>query len=564
MAPAQPRGAPAAREAVLPAAARRGRPAARPTRRGSRRRRPSSGSRRSGYDDPEAALRHLEALTSGVSRTANIQRTLLPAMLGWFADAPEPGRRAVRLPADLRGARVDALVPPDAARRGPGRRAAGHAAGHQPLRHRPAPAGARGRPDARPRRGAGAARRASRCSKEMTSPRAGTTTRSRRSRAVRAVRRRELFRIAAADLLGLVDVAEVGDALTDVTARDARGRAGRGRPGGRGRAARTAADPGGDRRDGPARRRRAELRQRRRRDVRARPAARRRPARTRAGPPRDVANELRRLLALPGQRPGARGRRRPAARGQAGPAGADPGVLRRLLRELVGGLGGAGAAAGRARWSATRDLCRRFVELVDPLRYPGGRASARTTCVEVRRIKARVDDERLPRGADPATHLKLGRGGLADVEWTVQLLQMRHAGRRARRCAPPGPWTALQAAVEADLLGARGRRRRCPTAWRTASGLRNAITQVRGKAADSLPRDTRERAAVAHIRGYPPGESDRDGRRLPAGHPPRPPGRRAGVLGLTARARTSVTSRRPRESEHVVRLPPRLSRPTRW
>jgi uncharacterized protein (TIGR01319 family) len=48
--------------------------------------------------------------------------------------------------------------------------------------------------------------------------------------------------------------------------------------------------------------------------------------------------------------------------------------------------------------------------------------------VEVRRIKARVDDERLPRGADRHTHLKLGRGGLADVEWTVQLLQMRHAG----------------------------------------------------------------------------------------------------------------------------------------
>ena len=43
-----------------------------------------------GYDDPVAALRHLEALTSGVSRTASIQRALLPAMLGWFADAPNP------------------------------------------------------------------------------------------------------------------------------------------------------------------------------------------------------------------------------------------------------------------------------------------------------------------------------------------------------------------------------------------------------------------------------------------------------------------------------------------
>ena len=43
-----------------------------------------------GYADPAGALRHLEALTSGVTRRAAIQRTLLPVMLGWFADAPEP------------------------------------------------------------------------------------------------------------------------------------------------------------------------------------------------------------------------------------------------------------------------------------------------------------------------------------------------------------------------------------------------------------------------------------------------------------------------------------------
>ncbi|HUR75138.1 MAG TPA: bifunctional [glutamine synthetase] adenylyltransferase/[glutamine synthetase]-adenylyl-L-tyrosine phosphorylase, partial [Sporichthya sp.] len=43
-----------------------------------------------GYADPAGALRHLEALTTGVSRRASIQRQLLPAMLGWFADAPDP------------------------------------------------------------------------------------------------------------------------------------------------------------------------------------------------------------------------------------------------------------------------------------------------------------------------------------------------------------------------------------------------------------------------------------------------------------------------------------------
>ena len=43
-----------------------------------------------GYLDPTGALRHLEALTAGVSRSAAIQRTLLPVMLEWFADAPDP------------------------------------------------------------------------------------------------------------------------------------------------------------------------------------------------------------------------------------------------------------------------------------------------------------------------------------------------------------------------------------------------------------------------------------------------------------------------------------------
>jgi [glutamine synthetase] adenylyltransferase / [glutamine synthetase]-adenylyl-L-tyrosine phosphorylase len=125
---------------------------------------------------------------------------------------------------------------------------------------------------------------------------------------------------------------------------------------------------------------------------------------------------------------------------------------------------------------------------------------------EVRRIKARVDDERLPRGADKATHLKLGRGGLADVEWTIQLLQMQHAGDvdglRTTRTLD-----ALRAAVQAGLLSPEDADV-LTTAWRAASGLRNAITQVRGRAADSLPRDAREKAAVAHIRGYAPGESE--------------------------------------------------------
>ena len=124
----------------------------------------------------------------------------------------------------------------------------------------------------------------------------------------------------------------------------------------------------------------------------------------------------------------------------------------------------------------------------------------------MRRIKARVDSERLPRGADPHTHLKLGRGGLADIEWTIQLLQMRYAGAvdglRTSRTLE-----ALAAAREADLIS-EDDAAVLQQSWRRVSRVRNAVTLVRGKPGDELPRDIRERAAVAAILGYPPGSSD--------------------------------------------------------
>ena len=58
-----------------------------------------------GYADPAGALANIEALTTGVSRRAAIQRTLLPVMLGWFADAPDPdaGLLAFRRVSDALG-----------------------------------------------------------------------------------------------------------------------------------------------------------------------------------------------------------------------------------------------------------------------------------------------------------------------------------------------------------------------------------------------------------------------------------------------------------------------------
>ena len=51
---------------------------------------------------------------------------------------------------------------------------------------------------------------------------------------------------------------------------------------------------------------------------------------------------------------------------------------------------------------------------------------------EIRRVKVRVEQERIPPGEDPEFHLKLGKGALTDVEFTVQLLQLQHGADAAR------------------------------------------------------------------------------------------------------------------------------------
>ena len=58
---------------------------------------------------------------------------------------------------------------------------------------------------------------------------------------------------------------------------------------------------------------------------------------------------------------------------------------------------------------------------------------------DVRRMKARIESERIPPGEDPQFHLKLGRGSLSDIEFTVQLEQLAHGGRATSPCARPRP-----------------------------------------------------------------------------------------------------------------------------
>ncbi|MPZ60886.1 MAG: bifunctional [glutamine synthetase] adenylyltransferase/[glutamine synthetase]-adenylyl-L-tyrosine phosphorylase [Propionibacteriales bacterium] len=449
-----------------------------------------------GYAHPASALKHLESLTAGLSRRAAIQRTLLPVMLGWFAAAPDPdqGLLAFRQVSDALGETpwyLRQLRDEGAAAERMARVLSSSRYASDLLMRAPEAAGML----------ADDAELRSRTREQLV---AEMSTSARRHddpeaavAAVRAVRRRELFRCAVADLLDLLDVHEVGDALTDVAVATLEGalvaatRAVEAKLGGElptrmaliamGRLGGHEMSYGSD----------ADVM------VVHRPLAGSDEPEA-ANAAKAVVNEMQRLLGAPAADPPLLLDLALRPEGKSGP----------LVRTLES------YASYYSRWAATweaqallravpvcgdEELQREFVELIAPLRWPDGGPSDEQVR-EVRRIKARVDAERLPRGADPATHTKLGPGGLADIEWTAQLVQMRHAA------AVPGLRTtrtvaALQAAVGEGLLG-RDDASRLVEAWELASRIRGAVMLVRGRSSDSLPSDVRDRAGVAYLCGY--------------------------------------------------------------
>ncbi|MFE0582704.1 bifunctional [glutamine synthetase] adenylyltransferase/[glutamine synthetase]-adenylyl-L-tyrosine phosphorylase [Streptomyces sp. NPDC058874] len=462
-----------------------------------------------GYADPASALRHLEALASGVTRKAAIQRTLLPVMLGWFADSADPdaGLLNFRKVSDALGKTpwyLRLLRDEGAAAENLARVLSAGRLAPDLLMRAPEAVALLGDPEGLQPRTHEALRQ------EVLAAVGRAENPETAVAAARGVRRRELFRTAAADIIGsygtedspaeedhgaLVD--RVGGAVSDLTAATIAGalRAavqshfgdtlptrfaviGVGRFGGHELGYGSDADVlfVHEPREGVDEQEAAKAAQ-------------------------TVIAEMRRLLQLPTADPPLLIDADLRPEGRSGP----------LVRTL------ASYAAYYRRWSLTwesqallraqpvageEELGRRFIELIDPLRYPAeglGDDAVR----EIRRLKARMESERLPRGADPTLHTKLGRGGLSDVEWTVQLIQMRNAW------AEPGLRTtrtreALAAAHAAGLIPT-DEAQILDEAWVLATRVRNAVMLVRGRAGDTFPSEARELAAVGRYLGYAEG-----------------------------------------------------------
>jgi glutamate-ammonia-ligase adenylyltransferase len=454
-----------------------------------------------GFADPDAALRHLAALTGGLSRSASMQKYLLPVLLQTFASCPNPdaGLLAYRQVSEalggnqwfLRLLRDEGQVAERLAQLlGSSQYVAG-------LLTRTPEALRLLADDAElePRGVAVLTKAWGQAAGRAGDPQAGMGV-------LRGLRRQELLRIACADLLGRLDVLRVGEALTDVavatlrTGLDVALRA-------------QALETGGSVADlpmdmaviGMGRLGGGEMGYGSDADVlfvhRPRAGAEEGAATAAANA---VAHTLRRLLSEPAPDPAFEidADLRPEGR---------QGALARSLsafREYYGrwvSVWEVQALLRATPVAGDEDLGAEFVAMIDPIRYPEEGLAA-DQVAEIRRIKARVERERLPRGADPATHTKLGRGGLADVEWTVQLLQLEHAGEVPELRVRPTV-RGLLAAGDAGLLAPEdGEALRA--AWEIATRARNAVFLVRGRPSDQLPRPGLELEGVARACGYGP------------------------------------------------------------
>ena len=444
-----------------------------------------------GYKDPESALRHIESLTTGVSRRAVIQKTLLPVLLSWFADGPEPdiALLSFRRLSDALGSTpwfLRLLRDESAAAELMAKLLSSSRYATDLLMSAPEAVSMLGNlEELEPRT-------REQYETEMNAVIARHETAENIVSAARSFRRRELLRTATADLSGRLTTEQVGIALSNVYASVietalkgailaveqesekevstnmcviAMGRFGGFELGyGSDADVMFVHEPKKD--ADPQEAEKCAL---------------------------DIANRLRTLLMQPSVDPPLEIDADLRPEGKNGP----------LVRTLDSYL------AYYQKWSApweaqallralpvAGDLAvgEKFIQGINKTRYPENGVSEENLR-EMRRIKARMESERLPRGADVNLNTKMGRGGLSDVEWVVQLLQMQH-GSKNESLRITATLPALRACVKAELISETDAKS-LSESWTLATWIRNAQMLSRAKANDQIPTDINELSAIA-------------------------------------------------------------------
>ncbi|MGV2952051.1 bifunctional [glutamine synthetase] adenylyltransferase/[glutamine synthetase]-adenylyl-L-tyrosine phosphorylase [Glutamicibacter sp. AGC46] len=453
-----------------------------------------------GYLDPKAAMRHIEALTGGVSRSASLQRQLLPVLLDWFARGvdPDAGLLGFRRLSEALGKShwfLGMLRDTNAAAERLSHLLSNTRFLTDLLANEPAAAAWLG----------SAASLTPQTFENLLQQNTSIIHRTKQPEAairmIRMVRRREFLRVALADGAGLLTVDEVGVALSNIDAAMVDGvlkvllaadqaKHGEhavvsviamGRQGGREIGYGSDADVLFVQRPVPGATAQAAQEQALR-----------------------VVTDLVSWTAKP-LKPAIPAEVKLKVDSDLRPEGRQ-GMLVRSLDAYATYYQRwveiwERQALQRARPFAGDDqLAEDFMELIRPVRY--GKGLDESEIRDIRKIKARVESERLPRGADPNRHLKLGRGSLSDIEWLVQFYQLQYAWKH-ESLRTTSTLRALEELAKLELI-AQDDSELLAIAWRLATQIRSAEIITSGRSSDVLPSSARDMEAVARWCGYEP------------------------------------------------------------
>jgi len=435
------------------------------------------------FADPAAALRHIAALTSGVSRTAEMTRQLMPAMLGWLAEGanPDAGLLAFRQVSEALGAspwylktlRDEGGTAEDLAHVMSSSRLA------VDLLRRDPPSVELLKSGLEPRSHEDLKINFLNVVGRHSNPESAVAS-------LRAGRRHELARIAVADVLGRLNIDQVGQALSDITAATLEaalaltssiypsapplGVVAMGRWGGWEMGFASDADvlfvaPN----DAKEHQLAAAV---------------------------EAVAAVRSWLTQPGPDPSLEIDARLRPEGQDGQLVRTVGAYMAYYQHWSW-TWEAQALIRASHGAGEESITGALLNSLAPWRWPPN-GLAEQDRRDIRALKRRLEEQR--GGTSRATNLKLGPGGLIDIEWTIQLTQLGQAGSEpALRVT--GTKAAILAAQAAGVIADDDASQLIET-WVMVSRVRNAIIQVRGRASDLLPSDPRELTGVAMLMGY--------------------------------------------------------------
>lgn len=144
------------------------------------------------------------------------------------------------------------------------------------------------------------------------------------------------------------------------------------------------------------------------------------------------------------------------------------------------------------------DVIRAFYDTIDPILW---REQVEPEVIQsIRKIKARVETERIDPDEDADFHIKLGPGSLSDIEFVTQLLQLKHGATNPELRTTVTP-KALGALLEMGVIH-QSDYNTLINSYEFCTQVRLRLHLQRGRLADSLPTDPDQLSSLASSLGY--------------------------------------------------------------